>query len=67
VHAWDIARALGGDLMLDPQIADYCLDFWQPMAAGLPSSGFFGAAVAPPPDADPGRRLLSLLGRTLDP
>jgi uncharacterized protein (TIGR03086 family) len=65
VHAWDIARARGFDVLLDPEIAEYCLDFWQPMAAGLPASGFFGAAMAPPDGADPGLRLLSLLGRTL--
>jgi uncharacterized protein (TIGR03086 family) len=67
VHAWDIARARGDDLLLDPEIAEYCIDFWQPMAAGLPASGFFAAALAPPADADPGRRLLSLLGRDLGP
>jgi uncharacterized protein (TIGR03086 family) len=65
VHAWDIARARGTDELLDPEIAEYCLDFWQPIAAGLPASGFFGPAVAPPADADPGLRLLSLLGRDL--
>jgi uncharacterized protein (TIGR03086 family) len=64
VHAWDIARARGDDVVLDPAIAGYCLDFWQPMAAGLPASGFFGPAVEPPAAADPGRRLLSLLGRS---
>ena len=63
VHAWDIARARGADVLLDPEIAEYCLDFWQPMAPGLPASGFFGTAIAPPHGADPGLRLLSLLGR----
>ena len=66
VHAWDIARARHLDVLLDPEIAEYCLDFWLPMAAGLPSSGFFSPAVMPPADADPGRRLLALLGRQLD-
>jgi uncharacterized protein (TIGR03086 family) len=65
VHAWDIARARHLDVPLDPEIAEYCLDFWQPMAPGLPASGYFAPAVAPPEDADPGLRLLSLLGRTL--
>jgi uncharacterized protein (TIGR03086 family) len=65
VHAWDIARARGHDLVLDPEIAEYCLDFWMPLAAGLPASGHFGAASMPPDDADPGTRLLSLLGRDL--
>ena len=63
VHAWDIARARGNDLALDPEIAEYCLDFWMPLASGLPASGYFGAASMPPDDADPGIRLLSLLGR----
>jgi uncharacterized protein (TIGR03086 family) len=66
VHAWDIARARHVDVLLDPEIAEYCLDFWLPLASGLPSSGYFAPAVMPPDDADPGLRLLSLLGRPLD-
>jgi uncharacterized protein (TIGR03086 family) len=65
VHSWDIARAREVDVLLDPEIAEYCLDFWQPMASGLPASGYFGPAMLPPDGADPGLRLLSLLGRTL--
>lgn len=65
VHAWDIARACGRDLMLDPEIAEYCLDFWMPLASGLPASGHFSAPSMPPAEADPGMRLLSLLGRDL--
>jgi uncharacterized protein (TIGR03086 family) len=66
VHAWDIARARGLDVLLDPEIAEYCLEFWKPMASGLGASGFFAPAVMPPDDAAPGLRLLSLLGRPLD-
>ena len=65
VHAWDIAQARHLDVRLDPEIAEYCLDFWLPLAAGLPASGHFSPAVMPPDGADPGLRLLSLLGRTL--
>ena len=65
VHAWDIARARGIDLLLDPEIAEYCLDFWMPIAKSLPDSGHFSPAIMPPDDADPGVRLLSLLGRPL--
>ena len=65
VHAWDIARARHLDVRLDPEIAEYCLDFWQPLASGLPGSGHFAPATMPPDGADPGQRLLSLLGRTL--
>ena len=65
VHSWDIARARELDVVLDPEIAEYCLDFWLPMAPGLPASGYFGPAMLPPDGAGPGLRLLSLLGRTL--
>jgi uncharacterized protein (TIGR03086 family) len=68
VHAWDIATALGdgtpgGGIVLDPEIAEYCLDFWFPMASTLPSSGHFASALMPPEDADSVTRLLALLGR----
>jgi uncharacterized protein (TIGR03086 family) len=68
VHAWDIATALGdgapgGDVRLDPELAEYCLDFWFPMAATLPGSGFYANALLPPGDADAPTRLLALLGR----
>lgn len=63
VHGWDIARACGRDVLLDPEIADYCLDFWQPMASTLASSGFFAPIVPPAPGADAPSRLLALLGR----
>ncbi|MCB0994418.1 MAG: TIGR03086 family protein [Acidimicrobiales bacterium] len=63
VHAWDIARAGGGDLELPDDIAEWCLDFWLPMAPGLAGSGYFAAMVEPAPEATPGERLLALLGR----
>lgn len=66
VHGWDIATACGHDVLLDPEIAEYCLDFWQPLAAGLVESGYWSAALMPP-SADPATRLLSLLGRAVRP
>jgi uncharacterized protein (TIGR03086 family) len=68
VHAWDIATALGdgrpgGGIELDPEICEYCLDFWFPMASTLPGSGFFAEARMPPEGADAPTRLLSFLGR----
>jgi uncharacterized protein (TIGR03086 family) len=68
VHGWDIATALGdgtpgGGVLLDPELCEYCLDFWFPMAATLPGSGFYSAALMPPDDADAATRLLALLGR----
>jgi uncharacterized protein (TIGR03086 family) len=65
VHAWDIARACGRDLSLDDDLAEYCLEFWWPLAKGLVDSGHFKAAVMPSETAAPGERLLALLGRQI--
>ncbi len=63
VHGWDLARALGEDVLLDPELCEYCLDFWFPMASTLGSSGFYKPALLPPDEADVAKRLLSFLGR----
>lgn len=65
VHGWDIAQAVTRPIELPDDLADWCLDFWQPMAASLPSSGYFAEALHPGADATPGARLLGLLGRTV--
>jgi uncharacterized protein (TIGR03086 family) len=65
VHGWDLARACGREVLLDPEICEYCLDFWQPMAAGLAESGFFAPMLMPADGADVSARLLALLGRPL--
>jgi uncharacterized protein (TIGR03086 family) len=63
VHGWDIAKALGTEVILDPEICEYCLDFWFPLASTLPESGYYKASVMPPEGADVATRLLALLGR----
>lgn len=63
VHAWDLARARSVDIELADDIAEYCLEFWLPMARGLERSGYFSAAVDPGPAAAAPARLLALLGR----
>lgn len=62
VHGWDIAVGRGAPVALDSGLAEWCLDFWLPMADGLRSSGFFGPMVEPADDSA-GTRLLALLGR----
>lgn len=64
VHGWDVAKAVGDDVLLDPEICEYCLDFWFPMAASLPESGYYAPSVMPSEGADAGTRLLALLGRS---
>jgi uncharacterized protein (TIGR03086 family) len=63
VHGWDVATALGEPVLLDPDLCEYCLDFWFPLAAGLPESGYYEPAIMPRDDADVATRLLALLGR----
>lgn len=64
VHAWDLATAIGEEVMLDPELCEYALDFWFPMASTLASSGFYAPAQMPAEGAGPAERLLALLGRS---
>jgi uncharacterized protein (TIGR03086 family) len=67
VHAWDVAQAIGEQVILDPELCDYALDFWFPMASTLPSSGYYASARMPADGAGPAERLLALLGRDATP
>ena len=62
VHAWDLATAMAEPLDLDPEIAQWCLDFWLPLADRL-KDPFFSPMLEPTDDT-PGARLLALLGRS---
>ncbi len=64
VHAWDIATARSVAHQLDDEIAQWCLEFWLPLADRLGDSGAFGP-MAEPADDSPGARLLALLGRVV--
>ncbi|MGY1726685.1 TIGR03086 family metal-binding protein [Geodermatophilus sp. SYSU D01062] len=62
VHAWDLARATGGDEALDPALVRAA----EAMAGRLPADGvpgLFAPAVELPDGADPQQRLLARLGR----
>jgi uncharacterized protein (TIGR03086 family) len=65
VHAWDLARAIGADETLDPEVVASIWAFGEPMADILPSLGIFGSgASGEVPDSAPLQtRLLDLLGR----
>lgn len=64
-HAWDLARAIGADDTLDPELVQRMWDDIQPMAAGLGDLGMFGegASGEVADDAPLQTRLLDLLGR----
>jgi uncharacterized protein (TIGR03086 family) len=63
IHAWDLARGIGGDERLDPDLARFVHDFMAPQAAQWAAAGVFAPAVEVPADADPQARLLALSGR----
>ena len=63
VHAWDLARGIGGDEALDPDGVEFALGYIGPRVDGWRAAGVFGPAVDVAPDADPQTRLLALTGR----
>jgi uncharacterized protein (TIGR03086 family) len=64
IHAWDLARGIGADDKLDPELVERVLASTEPQAAGLAASGLFDPPVPVPADADPQTRLIALYGRT---
>ena len=66
VHAWDLHVAVGKPQIVPDHFAEWLLDFWQPAAAQIAESGFFGEPQAPASESA-GDRLIALLGRTPPP
>ncbi|MEU6151716.1 TIGR03086 family metal-binding protein [Actinosynnema sp. NPDC047251] len=64
VHAWDLARAIGADERLDPDLARTLLEYAREHLAEFAGSGIFGPSVPVPDDASDQDRLVALLGRT---
>ena len=63
VHSWDLARGIGADDTLDPDMVQWVDDIARPQAAMLAASGMFAPAIDVPADADPQTKLLALFGR----
>ena len=64
VHGWDLARAIGADDTLDPDVVAALWAFAEPLSGMLPSTGYFSSPSGDVPDTAPLRtRLLDLLGR----
>ena len=64
IHAWDLARGIGGDERLDPELVTFVTDFMAPQVEQWRGAGVFGPTVEVTPDADPQAKLLALTGRT---
>jgi uncharacterized protein (TIGR03086 family) len=63
VHAWDLARALGADERLPPDLVDWSWEWAAPQADVFAGTPFFGPRVRVPDNAPLQERLLGLTGR----
>lgn len=63
MHTWDLARASGQDVTLEPEFCVTLLAGMEPMEEAMRSSGQYGARVAVPADADPQARMIGFIGR----
>lgn len=63
VHTWDLARAVGGDEVLDQDAVAGAYSGLKPMDAMIRTPGAFGAKVPCPDGADLQTEFLSFLGR----
>jgi uncharacterized protein (TIGR03086 family) len=62
IHSWDLARAVGADDALDPELVEICYVELQATAADWRGAGVFGPETAPS-DASTQARMLALTGR----
>ena len=63
VHTWDLARAVGVDPQLDPELCEVSYETVRPNDERLRASGMFDPALAVPAGADVNSRLVTFLGR----
>lgn len=63
VHGWDLARAIGADERIEPELARTLLPIFEPELEQWQDSGIFAPPVPVPADSDVQDRLLALLGR----
>jgi uncharacterized protein (TIGR03086 family) len=64
IHGWDLARAIGADERLGPELVDACATWFASMENVYRSAGAVGPKPELPPDADAQTRLLAMFGRT---
>ena len=64
IHAWDLARAIGADERLDPELVDACAAWFASMEDLYRSIGAIGPRAETPPGADAQTTLLAAFGRT---
>jgi uncharacterized protein (TIGR03086 family) len=63
IHAWDLARAIGADERLDPELVDACTAWFAPMEDAYRGAGAIAGRPPVPDGADAQTRLLAMFGR----
>jgi uncharacterized protein (TIGR03086 family) len=63
IHTWDLARAVGGDERLDPDVVRFTRGTLDPIDEMIRRPGVFGPKLEPPAGADEQTQLLYFLGR----
>ena len=63
VHGWDLARAIGADDTIDPDLVAVANEWVDQNADLVAGSGVFGEPIDAPADASPQAKLLAKLGR----
>src|SRR5262249_34378937 len=65
IHAWDLARGIGGDEQLDPELVDACSRWFSPgMERAYRGAGAIGPGADVPEGADAQTVLLARFGRS---
>jgi uncharacterized protein (TIGR03086 family) len=64
IHAWDLARAVGADERLDPELVEACAGWFAEMESHYRAIGAIGDRPETPPGADAQTTLLAAFGRT---
>jgi uncharacterized protein (TIGR03086 family) len=64
IHAWDLARAIGADERLDPELVDACAAWFADMEQTYRAIGAIGPRPELPAGTDPQTTLLGAFGRT---
>ena len=64
IHAWDLARAVGADDRLDPELVEACAAWFAAMEPHYRAAGAIGGRPETPPGADAQTILLAAFGRT---
>lgn len=63
IHTWDLARAIGADEQLDPELVEAVWTVFEPQKDTLAASGLYAPPVPLPDDAPLQSRLLAVTGR----